>query len=312
MYQQIGRLWAIGRGCSRPKSCEKPLKFKAILDACEHLRTGPWCPGAESNHRHRDFQSRALPTELPGPASRTSLARRLQGASTRTRPGRQTHPLAEAAHRSPAARPAELIGPSRSCRQPYCDRPPVAGELSGAVRIGSAARHGLDTGNAGRRRRPPRRQPVRQRPGRMGGSFSSRGTAPAGARPLWSIGSRPGRSSAHARSPACRSPHRARPAARRLAPFAPVSLRRVSPASPSPRFSHPARSSASPARSVTLPLRRLAPASPTCPRLTLPFSASRCCSGRAPSPASLFAPASPGSPVAPARPLVRPRPAVPS
>src|SRR5436189_1582444 len=25
-----------------------------------------WCPGAGSNHRHRDFQSRALPTELPG------------------------------------------------------------------------------------------------------------------------------------------------------------------------------------------------------------------------------------------------------
>ncbi len=24
-------------------------------------------PGAESNHRHHDFQSRALPTELPGP-----------------------------------------------------------------------------------------------------------------------------------------------------------------------------------------------------------------------------------------------------
>ena len=27
---------------------------------------GEWCPGAELNHRHRDFQSRALPTELPG------------------------------------------------------------------------------------------------------------------------------------------------------------------------------------------------------------------------------------------------------
>ena len=26
-----------------------------------------WCPGAESNHRHGDFQSPALPTELPGP-----------------------------------------------------------------------------------------------------------------------------------------------------------------------------------------------------------------------------------------------------
>jgi hypothetical protein len=25
-----------------------------------------WCPGAELNHRHTDFQSVALPTELPG------------------------------------------------------------------------------------------------------------------------------------------------------------------------------------------------------------------------------------------------------
>ena len=25
-----------------------------------------WCPGAGSNHRHADFQSAALPTELPG------------------------------------------------------------------------------------------------------------------------------------------------------------------------------------------------------------------------------------------------------
>jgi hypothetical protein len=28
--------------------------------------TAVWCPGAESNHRHEDFQSTALPTELPG------------------------------------------------------------------------------------------------------------------------------------------------------------------------------------------------------------------------------------------------------
>ena len=36
-----------------------------------HLGTPPykftilWCLGAESNHRHADFQSAALPTELP-------------------------------------------------------------------------------------------------------------------------------------------------------------------------------------------------------------------------------------------------------
>ena len=34
--------------------------------ACVVVRIKQWCPGAGSNHRHRDFQSRALPTELPG------------------------------------------------------------------------------------------------------------------------------------------------------------------------------------------------------------------------------------------------------
>ena len=33
-----------------------------VLLRCEVM----WCPGAESNHRHCDFQSHALPTELPG------------------------------------------------------------------------------------------------------------------------------------------------------------------------------------------------------------------------------------------------------
>jgi hypothetical protein len=36
--------------------------------ASEEVIVGCWCPGAESNHRHADFQSAALPTELPGPA----------------------------------------------------------------------------------------------------------------------------------------------------------------------------------------------------------------------------------------------------
>lgn len=33
-----------------------------------------WCPGAGSNHRHCDFQSHALPTELPGRAPREAKA----------------------------------------------------------------------------------------------------------------------------------------------------------------------------------------------------------------------------------------------
>ena len=38
-------------------------------DSAKHLKMGrKWCPGTESNRRHRDFQSRALPTELPGQA----------------------------------------------------------------------------------------------------------------------------------------------------------------------------------------------------------------------------------------------------
>jgi hypothetical protein len=32
-----------------------------------------WCPGAELNHRHTDFQSVALPTELPGRLRRGAL-----------------------------------------------------------------------------------------------------------------------------------------------------------------------------------------------------------------------------------------------
>ena len=36
------------------------LFYKVVLVA------GKWCPGADLNHRHEDFQSTALPTELPG------------------------------------------------------------------------------------------------------------------------------------------------------------------------------------------------------------------------------------------------------
>src|SRR5690606_5258157 len=49
-YATIGRI--AGAGTSAFKS------------ATEHREE--WCPGTESNRRHCDFQSHALPTELPG------------------------------------------------------------------------------------------------------------------------------------------------------------------------------------------------------------------------------------------------------
>jgi hypothetical protein len=44
-------------------------KFPFVRDALkiqEYEGFKKWCPGTESNRRHKDFQSFALPTELPG------------------------------------------------------------------------------------------------------------------------------------------------------------------------------------------------------------------------------------------------------
>jgi hypothetical protein len=40
-----------------------------------------WCPEADLNHRHADFQSAALPTELSGHLKLRSLSSSLSGFS---------------------------------------------------------------------------------------------------------------------------------------------------------------------------------------------------------------------------------------
>src|ERR1019366_4954714 len=68
-----------GRCASRPGDGE----------ITSHLVVVEW-PGAESNCRHRDFQSRALPTELPGRNARTSLRASAWRCHQQTTVGRTT------------------------------------------------------------------------------------------------------------------------------------------------------------------------------------------------------------------------------
>ena len=55
-----GAIWS-GRRDSNPR----PSPWQGDTLPLSHFRTF-WCPEAESNHRHGDFQSPALPTELSG------------------------------------------------------------------------------------------------------------------------------------------------------------------------------------------------------------------------------------------------------
>ena len=44
----------------------RPALPQTKSDAKQYVVRMKWCPGAESNHRHEDFQSTALPLSYPG------------------------------------------------------------------------------------------------------------------------------------------------------------------------------------------------------------------------------------------------------
>src|SRR6185312_16656052 len=59
--------WAI-RGIFGNSTMTAFVPFRSRSTFLTHwfFREFRWCPGAELNHRHTDFQSVALPAELPG------------------------------------------------------------------------------------------------------------------------------------------------------------------------------------------------------------------------------------------------------
>ena len=63
-----------------PNKIAMPSRNRAICRKRHLFKDLKWCPGAESNHRHCDFQSHALPTELPGRALFARQARLIESA----------------------------------------------------------------------------------------------------------------------------------------------------------------------------------------------------------------------------------------
>src|SRR5438309_8704772 len=115
-----------GNGAEDGTRTRDPHLGKVMLYQLSHFRsvhaTGCWCREPESNWRHRDFQSRALPTELSRPGG--PQAHRL-----RRRPENSTSRRARA-----AARPGWTASVQASQRRQLLGiHRPIAGELTEPV-----------------------------------------------------------------------------------------------------------------------------------------------------------------------------------
>src|SRR3954467_6156453 len=147
-----------------------------------------WCPGAELNHRHTDFQSVALPTELPGrltaapyrdvaagcPAHPLQGPRRGWRSAIRRRLKKKTKAKRQRLAQRPAVAEkarANLLGSARRCLANDLDDPAVgriddhgliADHRIAVLRIGRTGREGMQL-DGGRHRRPDRHGVARGR-----------------------------------------------------------------------------------------------------------------------------------------------------
>ena len=67
--RQNGNLLRIPPSCPPVPGTKRHRQFAGFPPAQTHIsqiEKFKWCPGAESNHRHEDFQSTALPLSYPG------------------------------------------------------------------------------------------------------------------------------------------------------------------------------------------------------------------------------------------------------
>ena len=134
--------WAQHAGIIADDKHLRALTFARIDKLKESL--GNWCPGTELNCRHRDFQSRALPTELPGRRTRRLTAGQWKALgyrnSTPPCPDAEAAGFLFAINAFPRLRRA-TANCSREERRPH-PRPPSRGSSTG-----------LRTSDAGQRRR---------------------------------------------------------------------------------------------------------------------------------------------------------------